>query len=248
MEETDGKLELVAIVCSIVSFFWVGLGDIIQIVASKDPLSYTLLFRLLPYLVFVIAIVLLLAQRNIKVQYHRIYSVKNTDPNTPIKILIGEPVEIYSSIRHFKILVSGVFFGPELNQIRKHFGKSEARVYALVSEYTSSFSKDLLFLQKNEYGVLDPQGYYEIAAYLGGIKEENCAKEMETFAIYILIPKDRNYKFDEYAVYNRGHLPKTLYISPRPIFVTTRRSKKIKTEQLSRLTTDYAGWPNERQE
>ena len=238
MSEENRKLELIATISSLISFFWIGILDAIHDFLAGGTFSYTLFFlRLLGYLVFTISVAYLLLKREIKVEYHRMISIKNTDEKNSRSILLEgrESVEVFSSELHFKILITAAFYGPELNKIRKYFAETDVRVYTLVSEVSRFYSRDLLWLQKNEYGILGPQGEYETGAYLGGTADADYAKDRETFAVYLFIPKDKKYRFEDVAVYKHKELPKALYITPRPLYVITRRKnyQKEKTIKMS---------------
>lgn len=224
--EHTKKLEIVATVSSIVSFTWIAMKDF-ALVFMNGAFTWCNTIRLAPYIVFVVSMFILVGRRKIHVEYHRLLSIVATDGTgaQPIPVEGREHIELYSLSPHFKLTLSGTFFGPELNKIKRYFGKSETRVYSLVCEDSRPHSRTLFWLQKNEYGILDVVGGYRVVAYLGGSAHEDAAQDKEVFAVYIMIPRDKKYQFDEHAVYERDKIPKAIYLSEKPLYVTTRRTR-----------------------
>ena len=78
--------------------------------------------------------------------------------------------EVYSSAEHFKVEIKGVFYRPEVGDLRKQYGNvlSKVRVYAVVAEESQLEKRDLLWIQANEWGPLGDDGHYITRAYFGG--------------------------------------------------------------------------------
>jgi hypothetical protein len=130
---------------------------------------------------------------------------------------------LLSNQEHFKIRIKGAFFGSGLEKIKKKYENiNDVKVYAVVEEYKSD-KREILWLQKNEYGKLTDWGHYSLDACLGGVGYDS-AKHGDQFLIRIYIPENQEYDFTNiYAVYDeKQKLPKPLFYS-EPITIKTLR-------------------------
>lgn len=226
MKKYMEKLKYITIITSLISFFWVGLRhDISQLVISNSKSLLKLVNIFSPYLIFLISIVfIILRLRKPSVSYHNILSIKNKGSDVLDKVVMESHniIELYSSQAHFQIEIDGVFYGPELNSIKKHFKNDGIKVYAVVVEYSKPDKRELMWVQTNEYGLLGSRGHYKVRAYLGGSQEIDKAQDNDVFNIYVYIPSRKIKEFDEYAVYKKKDLPTPVFLS-KPISIRTKR-------------------------
>ena len=224
MKTNIDKLNLLAILASIISFLWIGLQDFIFRFKSDRTFELVdVLTTIFPYLIFIISfLVIIWTFQKPKVEYHSINSISSFGNNSD-KVHFAPndySIELFSSEDHMKVEIAGSLYGPELNNIKKYFG-GEIRVYSIVQEYSRPNSYNLLWVQSNESGILDERGYYKCQAYLGGQRISDNAKNDEVFVIYTCVP-DKKTKFDTYSVYEEKNLPRMIYLS-NPLYVKVKR-------------------------
>lgn len=176
---------------------------------------------LLPYLLFCFTTMyLIFSQKSIEVTYH---SVKTVSTDNCIVNMEGRTqADVFSNVEHFCIKIDGDFFGPELRKIKHKYRKHNPKVYAVVSEDSRPASRNVQFVQVNEYDTLNDIGHYSVKAYLGGIGVDS-AKLNEIFIFRIYIPENQERVLPSYAVYDqKTNLPKPLYLS-EPYYIRIRR-------------------------
>jgi len=163
--------------------------------------------------------------RNLTVNRHEITTISSSSKEDSANLVGCTRAELYSSAEHFSVTINGVFYGPELRDLRKEYGDDlrALRVYAIVSEASQPDKSDLLWIQANESGSLHADGQYTIGAFFGGTGLHS-AGEGDNFSVRIYVPKDVHSRPSVIPYDSTESLPAYVFLSA-PVTVRTLRRK-----------------------
>jgi len=225
---------------SILSFFWIGLRRDRKEVQARVREAHSVAAKIKSYSSFGFPYVLgacglayllitALGAPSWEIRHHALREITTADGQS-VEADGRTQVDVASTREHFEIVVQGQIFGPELKQLKDHFGSlNEVRVYILVAEESRPRTRGLCWLQKEEFGSLDARGTYVSRAYLGGTGRDK-ADNGDLFSIRVYIP-DRSIQFADPTAYALDQLPKAVFVS-EPLYIKTHRPSERHGELL----------------